>query len=168
MPEALPFYPATISWMLEQGFDPLYPAQPGRYIDTPLILACRQGRADIVTDLLRWPQRIILNHRNMDGTNALWAAVVANDFTIARQLLEAGVDLENLNDNGASVLMYAASAGRTEWVKFLLDQGADIRPQTLDGFTALDLAANIEILRLLKNATRRRAEHAPEAIAFKK
>lgn len=152
MPETLPFTPATLSWLLEYGFDPLDPAHPGRYIDTPLILASRQGEADVVSDLLRWPHRVAVNHRNMDGTNALWAAVVSDSYGIALELLAAGIDIDNLNDNGASVLMYAASAGKTSWVKFLLDHGADIRPQTLDGFTALDLAANIQCLRLLKSA----------------
>lgn len=147
--------PQTFQWMIENGFNPSCPAYPAQHQDTPLILACRRGRDDVVTDLLTLDSEIIaLNHRNMDGTNALWAAVVANNFEIASALIAAGIDLNNLNDNGASTLMYASSAGKTEWVKFLLEQGADTRAETLDGFTALDLASNLECLRLLKSATR--------------
>lgn len=147
--------PVTLSWMLEHGFDPENPAAPGRYQDTALILASRQGREDIVTDLLHLPAaQIALNHRNMDGTNALWAAVVADSFAIAGRLLQAGIDLDNLNDNGASALMYASSAGKTPWVRYLLKKGAGLHAETLDGFTALDLAANIDCLRLLRSAAK--------------
>jgi hypothetical protein len=48
--------------------------------------------------------------------------------------------------------MYAASNGRTQWVDYLLGADADIRLRSLDDYTALDLASNIDILRLLKKA----------------
>ncbi|WP_369855478.1 ankyrin repeat domain-containing protein [Candidatus Thalassolituus haligoni] len=153
--EPVTLQPVTISWMVEHGFDPQRLDKPGRYHDTPLILASRQGRFDVVSDLATMPDAIAtnaLNYRNMDGTNALWAAVVADDYAIAELLLTLGIDLDNLNDNGASVLMYAASSGKTPWVAWLLDKGADTRAETLDGFTALDLASNIDCLRLLKRA----------------
>ena len=147
--------PTTRDWIIKHGFNPDIPAAIGRHEDTPLILACRLGETAIVNDLLRLPDECIaVNHRNVDGTNALWAAAVANDFDIAKKLLKAGIDINNLNDNGASTLMYASSAGKTQWVRFLLDQGADTEAETLDGFTALDLAANIECLRLLRTTSR--------------
>ena len=150
--------PQTFQWLLEHGFNPSCPAYPARYMDTPLILASRKGREDVVTDLLTLaPEEIALNHRNMDGTNALWAAIVANSFSIADKLIAAGIDINNLNDNGANALMYASSAGKTEWVDYLLKQGADTQAETLDGFTALDLASNVACLRLLKTATRTQA-----------
>ncbi|MAY00456.1 MAG: hypothetical protein CMI08_14900 [Oceanospirillaceae bacterium] len=145
--------PATMHWLLEHSFDPQQPALPGRYQDTALIAASRQGERSVVVDLLSLgAANVAINHRNMDGTNALWAAVVADDFVIATALLRAGIDIDNLNDNGASTLMYASSAGKTEWVQWLLSHGADTVAETLDGFTALDLAANIDCLRLLKAA----------------
>ncbi|MGB1092155.1 MAG: hypothetical protein ACPGYX_08530 [Oceanobacter sp.] len=48
--------------------------------------------------------------------------------------------------------MYASSAGKTEWVDFLLKKNARTDVESLDGFTALDLAANIGCLKLLKSA----------------
>jgi len=151
--EPVRLHPATIQWLLEHSFDPQNPAAPARYEDTPLIAASRQGEEKVVTDLLTLPaEKIAINHRNMDGTNALWASIVANSFTIAKQLLAAGIDMDNLNDNGASALMYASSAGKSKWVRWLLENGADTSAETLDGFTALDLAANIDCLRLLKAA----------------
>lgn len=144
----------TCQWMSNNGFDPERPALIGRHQDTALIAACRNGEENVVLDLLRLPAEVVaLNHRNMDGTNALWATVVANNFFLADNLLAAGIDIDNLNDNGASTLMYASSAGKTEWVAYLLDMGAETGAETLDGFTALDLAANIECLRLMRKAT---------------
>ncbi|WP_221797300.1 ankyrin repeat domain-containing protein [Oceanobacter mangrovi] len=144
---------ATRQWMIEWGFNPDQPAATGQYQDTPLIRAARNGDATITLELLALgPQACALNHRNMDGTNALWAAVVANSLDVAEQLLAAGIDIDNLNDNGASVLMYASSSGKAPWVQYLLEAGADSSAETLDGFTALDLAANIHCLKLLKAA----------------
>ena len=145
--------PQTFQWLLEQGFNPSCPAYPARYQDTPLILASRRGREDVVSDLLTLSaEEIALNHRNMDGTNALWAAIVADSFPIAEKLLTAGIDLDNINENGATALMYASSAGKTEWVKFLLENGADTTAETPEGFTALDLASSVGCLRLLRPA----------------
>ncbi len=153
MTDAMQLSEATSQWMTENGFDPAHPAQTGRHEDTALMAACRNDEENIALDLLRLPAEAVgLNHRNMDGTNALWAAVVANNFFLADNLLAAGIDINNLNDNGASALMYASSAGKTEWVSYLLDMGADTHAETLDGFTALDLAANIDCLRLMRHA----------------
>ncbi|MCI4677123.1 hypothetical protein K9U39_12740 [Rhodoblastus acidophilus] len=57
--------------------------------------------------------------------------------------------------------MYASSSGRTEVVAHLLARGADIRPETLDGFSAMDMASNIEILNVLRAAHKKaRAQSA--------
>ena len=142
----------TIQWMTENGFDPQQLNLPGRYGDTPLILASRRGLPVVVADLISAGADI--HHRNMDGTNALWAAVVADSIAIAERLLASGADLDNQNDNGATVLMYAASTGKTQWVRFLLEKGADTGLKSLDDFTALDLASNVDILRLLRPSAR--------------
>lgn len=141
---------STSRWMVDHGFDPMQWDRPGKHEDTPLILASRRGETAIVDELIAAGANI--NHRNMDGTNALWAAIVADSPEIAERLLAAGVDIDNQNDNGATALMYAASNGKIEWVRFLLRKGADISLQSLDDYTALDLASTIDILRLLRKA----------------
>jgi ankyrin repeat protein len=140
----------TRDWMLENGFEPHKIDARGEHSDTALILASRRGEVDRVRDLLDAGADI--NLRNMDGANALWAACVADSYPVAELLLQRGVDINNQNENGATVLMDAASNGRTEWVNYLLGAGADIRLRSLDDYSALDLAGNIVILRLLKNA----------------
>lgn len=149
---------ATRQWLDQQGFDPTDPNRPGKFQDSPLILACRRGESYIAYELLA--AGVDLNHRNMDGTNALWAAVVADSFDLAERLLEQGIDIENINDHGATTLMYAASAGKTLWVQFLLARGAATAQESLDGFTALDLASNIECLQLLRRHARLACERA--------
>ncbi|MYM62502.1 ankyrin repeat domain-containing protein [Pseudomaricurvus sp. HS19] len=144
--------PTTLQWISNHGFDADNINAPGRHNDTPLMLACRQGEHDIASDLIKAGANVL--HRNMDGTDALWACVVSDSFELATELLAAGADINNQNDNGASVLMYASSAGKDRWVSFLLQQGADTRLKSLDDFSALELASTIGCLRLLKAATR--------------
>ena len=143
------FSPETVSWMQEHKLDPTAPDKPGRYQDTPLILASRMDHEYVVEELLA--AGVDVNQRNMDGTNALWAAVVSSSFRIAERLIEAGVDINNRNDNGATALMYAASAGKAEWVAWLLGHDADTTAQTIDGFTAVELASNVMCLKLLRH-----------------
>lgn len=141
----------TRQWLQENNFDPLQLELPGKHQDTPIILACRRGAEPVVDELIK--AGVDLNHRNMDGTNALWAAVVPDSFAIAEKLIANRIDIDNQNENGATVLMYAASNGKTEWVRYLLEKGADVTLKSLDDYTALDLASNIGILRLLRKAS---------------
>ena len=91
-----------------------------------------------------------VNARNADGNNALWLACVGHHPQIIDMLVAAGIDIDNRNDNGATPLMYAASSGKAAIVERLLALGADVTPETLDGFSALDLAGSVECLSLLR------------------
>lgn len=147
---SLPISEATRDWLESHHFDVKDINKTGKYDDIPLILACRQGKEDIATELIYLDSNI--NHSNMDGTTALWACVVSNRFNLAKKLLDYGANIDHQNDNGATVLMYASSAGKAAWVNFFLQEGADTRLKSLDDFTALDLASNIQCLRLLRSA----------------
>lgn len=140
----------TKHWLHDNDFDQRNLDSPGKHEDTAIILACRRGEEAVVRELINAGTNI--NHRNMDGTNALWASLVADSYPIADMLIANGVDIDNQNENGATALMYAASNGKPRWVEYLLDKGADTRLQSLDDFTALDLANTVEILRLLRKA----------------
>jgi thiosulfate/3-mercaptopyruvate sulfurtransferase len=63
--------------------------------------------------------------RNTDGGDALWLACVGNHLPIIDMLVDAGIDIDNRNDNSASRLMYAASSGKPEVIGPLLARGAD-------------------------------------------
>jgi ankyrin repeat protein len=117
---------------------------------TPLMRAALKGDLDMAQEILAAGGKVEL--LNADGNNSLCLACVEKHLAMIDLLLDAGIDIDNCNDNGATALMYVSSSGRTEVVAHLLARGADIRPETLDGFSALDMAANIECLNLLRSA----------------
>ena len=67
-------------------------------------------------------------------------------------LIDAGIEIDTVNVNGVTPLMYAASSGKEKMVKMLLDAGADCRIKNPDDFSALDLAVTPAILKRLRNA----------------
>lgn len=117
---------------------------------TPLMHAARLGDLAIVKELIA--SGADLNARNADGNQALWLACFADALPVIDELVKAGAQLDNQNDNGATCLMYASSAGKHEVVQRLLKAGASIRLRSLDDFSALDMAANVECLHLLRQA----------------
>lgn len=138
-------------WMQEQGFEPGSVDRQSSGGVWPLIKACQLGRSDIVEALIGAGADITVT--DAYGNDALWAACYSEDLASIATLLDAGIDLNRPNVAGATGLIYASSSGKTEVVAFLLELGADAGLRTQDDFTALDLAANIEILTLLKPAT---------------
>lgn len=138
--------------MVDQGF-------PERKLEsvisngtTPLMQASCLGDFAMVKSLLAAGANI--GATNNDGNNALWLACYSGNIDIIGLLLEYGADLNHQNDGGASCLMYAASSGKTAVVAKLLEAGADNHLKTLDDFTALDMAANIECLDMLRAAVK--------------
>ncbi|MGO8910795.1 MAG: ankyrin repeat domain-containing protein [Bradyrhizobium sp.] len=124
---------------------------------TPLMKASHQGDGKIARLLIAAGAQA--NTRNADGNNALWLACVGGHLDMIDTLVEAGID--NRNDNGATSLMYAASSGKAAVVERLLAKGADVTPETLDGFSALDLAQTAECLTLLRPRRRLNAASEP-------
>jgi ankyrin repeat protein len=62
--------------------------------------------------------------------------------------------LDHGNATSATCLMYAASSSKPAIVVTLLELGADPCIESQDGFNALDMAASIECLQLLRAATK--------------
>jgi uncharacterized protein len=120
----------------------------GRF--TPLMRAAKEGRLEIVEELLLRGADLAVT--NVDGCNALWLACYNGNHAIIETLVNAGIDLNLQNGNGASALMYVASNSKPELVKLLLAKGANPTLKNFDDFTALDLAASVECLRLLRQA----------------
>ncbi|MFZ2266609.1 MAG: ankyrin repeat domain-containing protein [Azonexus sp.] len=143
--------PQLAAFLAEHGFVPsnLDAAQAdGRF--TPLMRAAKEGRREIVTELLSLG--VDVNILNADGCNALWLACYNGSHDIIEDLLKAGVDIDRQNGNGATCLMYVASNSKPDLVKLLLDRGANPQLKNFDDFSALDLAASLECLKLLKSA----------------
>lgn len=125
---------------------------------TPLMHAARLGNAEVLKALqVRGADPALLND---DGNGALWFACFADSQPCVAALIEAGAPLDNQNVNGATALIYCASAGKSALVRQLLDAGANADLMTLDDFTALELAANLECMRVLKTAAAKDTENA--------
>jgi len=117
-------------------------------IDASLIVAARNGDLAMVRQLLESGTN--LGVCDESGNTALWAACYGDNLTIMHELMEAGININHQNPEGVTVLMYAASASKTDAVELLVEAGAALDLTNKDDFSALDLAANIDILRYLK------------------
>ena len=136
------------AWLLEHDFTSNDINALGPHGLTPLMRAARQGDSNRIDTLLRHGAR--LEVRNGDGNNALWFACVGDHLDTIAHLVNIGIDIDNQNDNGATCLMYASSAGKDAVVKALLAAGADTARKSLDDYTALDVASSIGCLQLLR------------------
>lgn len=143
---------ATKQWLLTKGYTCEDLNQHGENGDTALMKATREGVYAVVKELI--DLGVNINARNNDGNNALWFACFGNHYDLINLLLAAKINIDNQNDNGATVLMYAASAGKKEVVKLLLQHQPNLYLQNLDDYKAIDFASNVEVLRILKNATK--------------
>jgi rhodanese-related sulfurtransferase len=143
--------PLLRAWLDAEGFADA--AGAGRYGNTPLMHAAWRGHAAAVDALLELG--VDLQAVNADGNNALWLACVHGDTALVRRLVEAGVPIDHANLTGATSLMYAASSGKPQVVETLLALGADPALRTEDDFTALDMAASVECLNLLRGVAPR-------------
>ena len=140
--------PQLADWLLSHGYpidDIDAPLDNGI---TPLMRASKLGETSAVFELLQAGAE--LDAVNIDGNNALWMACVGESIATMDLLIRADIDLDHQNDNGATCLMYAASTGKHAVTQKLLDAGADPLLKTLDDFSALDMAATIECLNLLR------------------
>ena len=156
-PSAVPA--ALAAWLSEQGFDPSRPGAPGQHGNTPLMHAAWRGASAMVEALLA--QNVPLDAVNNDGNNALWLACVNGEPGLIRTLVAKGVPIDHANLVDATVLMYAASSGKPAVVATLLDLGANPHLVSQDDFSALDMAASLECLQLLRAATRRPVAQSP-------
>lgn len=96
--------------------------------------------------------------RNGQHIQPLHSAVAGGSFAIARRLVDAGVDVDAVQQDGFRPLHAAAQHGDEPLVDLLLVAGADPHATTTDGRTAADLAAERGHEAL---ARRLRAEPAP-------
>lgn len=142
------FSQTTLQWLQENQYDPNDINQVGKYGNSALSKASREGKTDIVEELLRSNPNLEI--RNIDGNTALWNACFGGSFECVALLVQAGINLDNTNDNGVTALMYCASSGKEEMVKILLQYGANKEIENLDGFQAIDLATTPKIYKMLK------------------
>ncbi|ASF45735.1 ankyrin repeat domain-containing protein [Methylovulum psychrotolerans] len=136
------------AWLQDNYFSIAQPTAQNSAGLYPLILACQQGRSDVVRFLLA--EQADLSVVDDYGNNALWAACYAQNGECIAALLQAGIDPDYQSPaSGATALMFAASSGREAVVEQLIQGGADPTLKNHDDFTAVDLASTRKILKFL-------------------
>ena len=122
---------------------------------TPLMLACAHGNIRIATLLLQ--ARANINQQDNDGWTALMYVCLSetphND--LVRLLIQSGADISiKESELQRTALMAAAYRGHTSIVQYLLDEGAPVNTQDVNGVTSLMLASqggHSEVVRVLIN-----------------
>jgi len=139
-----------IQWLNSHGFDINDLESRGFNGNTPLLQAALEGDETMLKRLL--DAKVNLYAVNNDFNGVLFNACYADNTEIIKDLIREGADVNDINEEGTTALMYAASAGRAQCVKTLLQCGSDTSMENEDGYKAIDLVANIEVLKLLRNA----------------
>lgn len=99
---------------------------------------------------------------NLEMLKVLWEHI-SKDMEVSKSLdqihimviekmLQEGMDVDQINDNGETQLSIAASYGNKEAVEMLLKNGADVNKSIKHGVTPLIIAAqkgNVEVAKLL-------------------
>ncbi len=87
----------------------------------------------------------------------LHEAAKADEVQEVERLIQAGADVEALDEDGETPLTAAALAGKTAAVKLLVARGADIKRRNKGGFTALHAAAYTGHIQIVEFALDRGA-----------
>lgn len=116
---------------------------------TPLLVACNHRRVGIIKKLIELGANV--NYRMPKvWTTGLMIAVSKQDYEIGKILVSAGADINAQDKKGNSVLMqsFYANIYSIEWLKFLLDNGANVFLENKLKKTVLDRAKafNLEIV----------------------
>jgi rhodanese-related sulfurtransferase len=156
---ATPVSDALQAFLVDHGFAPGAINAFDRNRATPLMLAVRLAPPALVKELLAAGADI--HAENADGNQALWLACVGEIAENIQLLVDAGVEIQHVNVNGATPLMFAASSGRAGPVAQLLAAGADPLFETDLGLNALDMASTAECLTLMRDAVRLRKAAQP-------
>jgi hypothetical protein len=79
-------------------------------------------------------------------------AAYENKTDLIKQMVQSGVNIESVNDDGTTVLMVSAYKGNVDLVKFLLDSGASIETRDNRGSTPLmwaSMGGDVDVVELL-------------------
>lgn len=133
--------------LVQRGLDP---NTADIYGTTLLMVAARNGNAALLDFLLRSGANIM--NQNRYGDTAIGIAALNGHESAVKRLLEAGARGDG---PGWSALHYAAYAGHTGIVHFLISRGVNLDARAPNQQTALMLAAkngHLDAVRLLVNA----------------
>ncbi|MFK7860115.1 MAG: ankyrin repeat domain-containing protein [Granulosicoccus sp.] len=94
--------------------------------------------------------RLLLSITAGNGKSALMVAAKKGDLKLAKSLVRAGADVNEITDTQGTPFMFAILGGHQHVAQWLLNQGADINTVGSNGWTALTIAAAKGQVRLLQ------------------
>ena len=116
--------------------------------DDVLVLTARRGHAEILSFLLQKADFSL--HENLLGSRILHSAARAGSTAILKMMIDAGIDINYMEQyRQIRALQNAASLGREEAVKYLLERGASLEYRSPFA-SALGLAAQRGYMGTLK------------------
>ena len=121
---------------LKNGADPNMELKDG---STPLIMAIRRNRPDLLQTLIKYGADIKRGAKR--GSTPLHIAVSQNRSKCVDLLLKAGADINAPGAYGRTPLMEASRMGNLKIMEFLIDAHADVNAKDKMGRTALMHAA---------------------------
>jgi ankyrin repeat protein len=107
---------------------------------SPLGLASFFGQTKAAGLLIQHGAQVNQPSNNPQKVAPLHSAAAGQHLEIARMLLEAGADVNAVQEGGFTPLMSAAQNGQVEMVRLLLERGADRSMQSEDGRSAYSIA----------------------------
>ncbi|KIW80115.1 hypothetical protein Z517_06730 [Fonsecaea pedrosoi CBS 271.37] len=137
------------------------PEEHAQMLEDAIHVAVAQQREETLRLLVR--EGAPLDKRDWNGATPLFRAVYARCSGIARILIEAGADLEVLDDDGDWRPIHAAYDDATT-TRLLIQKGADINAKTKNGWTCLYYAAKWDKEEVLEALLEHRQRINPDAI----
>jgi ankyrin repeat protein len=104
-----------------------------------LLVAAREGRADIVTRLI--DEKAPLDYSGWNGETPLHAAAARGQERVVDVLLDAELETDEPDGQGRTPLILAASGGHDDVVQSLIRAGARVDREDREGWTAVMRAA---------------------------
>ncbi|KAK1241179.1 hypothetical protein MKX08_001153 [Trichoderma sp. CBMAI-0020] len=145
---------AMVDLLLLNDADPNLAAGEHGY---PVIVASLPGKEEILSLLLGKNSRVNVNVRGKrcEETPLINAAAYLSSTSV-NELLEAGANVDDADNNGDTALIKAVEAGNAAAAKLLLNKGADLIHANTKGFNALQSAwhgGDSECIELLIDKT---------------
>ena len=120
----------------------------GDDLATPLIIAARDGKLDIVKFLLRYEANIEgrgtikIDGQVIENCTALWVAAAKGHFDVVRLLIEQNAEVDRRTSSNSTPLRAAVFDGHLDIVRCLVENGADVNARNNFNSTPLMLTCH--------------------------
>ena len=128
----------TVKMLLKAGADVSATDNKGH---TCLTLAAYFGHTETVRYLVSFPE-VDVNHAGDDWTSLHWAGQ-QNHPDVVEVLIDAGANIDTIDEEGFSPLLRASKDASLDTVKMLVKAGADVSLTDNSGHTCLSIAASL-------------------------